>query len=270
MVLISVSWEITSSESPNSVTSVTFGGKPAESVNFTQVTASNNWTNRVETWRVMESDIDTGTSDAVVNLSLDPGQPIVVGGASFFGVDQGPVLATETNTALSSSSISMSITTNVDNALIFSNVGSGQNRSITHQSGQIERWFQGHSQSSNAGSSLIAGTAGSYSIAESVGSSTNRLVLDLSAYAPPAGAPPPPPPPPPPTGQISLLGVDAFVSPSPTTTTNSLAHTIADGEDRMVVVCISWENSTSSGAGQVSSVSLDGNLCEFLGTYIPE
>ena len=195
----------TSSESPNSVTSVTFGGKPAESVNFTQVTASNNWTNRVETWRVMESDIDTGTSDAVVNLSLDPGQPIVVGVASFFGVDQGPVLATETNTALSSSSISMSITTNVDNALIFSNVGSGQNRSITHQSGQIERWFQGHSQSSNAGSSLIAGTAGSYRIAESVGSSTNRLVLDLSAYAPPAGAPPPP------TGQISLLGVDAFV-----------------------------------------------------------
>lgn len=166
------------------------GGNVGTRVNQVQSTAGIG--HRVEMWRVMEAQLPasgTITIQVTWNGDVRPG----IGVMSFSGVAQQPAEATATQTCANCQTISQSITTLTDAALIVSNVGNGDGDNYPdsdHGSGQIELWDQQPSSARHAGTYEITTSAGADIQSHRADSSVNRQAQVIAAFASSSATPP--------------------------------------------------------------------------------
>lgn len=167
------------------VTGVTFDGTPLTRIGISTITNNNN-IQRTEVWYLDETDIPNGNRWIVVNTTGNV-EEISAGAISLLDAIQGSVPFI-TNTNNGQTTISTDITTTVDNSWVLDVVSSGNNRTFTQGSGQIERWDTeqsgNNSTSSSAASTKVVINAGTTTMTQTQSQSANRLAHVVIAIAP--------------------------------------------------------------------------------------
>ncbi len=139
---------------------------------------------QVELWRIMESDITTGSNTITINYSSSiSGGGITV--MSFSNVSQQAEESENSATATETSNVSAIVTTQTDGALIVSVVGNGQGGSyISHGTDQIEQADFNPSSAAMSVTTEIKTIAGSDTQSHTSSSSANRHAQYVGVFAP--------------------------------------------------------------------------------------
>lgn len=147
-----------------------------------QAVGSGTTEQNVEMWRIMESDIVTGTNTITINFS---GSVVGAGisAMSLSGVAQQAAEAKVTTSGTTITTISQDITTLTNDAIIISIVGSGADHTFTHGTGQIERWDFQPTSASFSGTTEIKASAGIDNQSHTASTESFRMAMVTAAFA---------------------------------------------------------------------------------------
>ncbi len=173
--------------SPDDVTSIDVGSNSDVGIFVGRENVGTSTDQQVELWRIMESDITTGSNTITVNYasSISGGGIVAM---SYSNVAQQAEESENSSTVVNSINVSTDVTTLTDGALIISVVGNGESGSYSsHGSDQVE----GADFATNSGvmsvTNEIKTTAGSDTQSHAASGSANRHAQYVAAFAPASG-----------------------------------------------------------------------------------
>ncbi|MHA1612777.1 MAG: hypothetical protein ACTSYU_12040, partial [Promethearchaeota archaeon] len=143
----------------------------------------------ISQWYLLDANLPATSGSYTVNVDMlaVPDDNVMVSVSSYINVKQTAPTDVDTNTVLTSSTISTSVDTESDNSLVISSVANGQFSSVYTHTGALatERWFLLAVSADSAGGDMLIPNAGLNNIDQYVyGTSANRMAMISSSWAP--------------------------------------------------------------------------------------
>jgi len=185
LLVATVSFE-DSSPSTN-VSTVSYDGQTM--VRLADEVVGTTYTNAISQWYLLDANLPATSGSYTVNVDMvaNPNDDVMVSVSNYINVNQSGPTDVDTNTAVSSSTISTSVDTESDNSLVISAVVDGSGSSVYTHTGSLatKRWFLLAGSAGSAGGDMLIPNAGVNNIDEYVyGTSANRMAMISSSWAP--------------------------------------------------------------------------------------
>ena len=174
--------------SPDNVSSIDVGGNTNVGIFVGRENVGSSTDQQVELWRIMESDITTGSNTITVNYasSISGGGIVAM---SYSNISQQAEESENSSTVESNSDISTDITTQTDGALVVSVVGNGASGSYSsHGSEQVEGADFAISSGVMSVTNEIKSTTGSDTQSHTSSTTANRQAQYVAVFAPAASS----------------------------------------------------------------------------------